>query len=161
MSTLYTIGHSNGGIEPFNSVLREHGVTLLADVRSRPRSRFAHFNGRALSQSLRDASIEYIYMGDQLGGMPRDPAWSEKWKQGRIDPDVIAHLRDQVHWREGIDRLGTLVMSTKNAVCIMCSERDPSNCHRSAVAEDVAATVPALQIAHLGAARPATQQRLL
>ena len=161
MSTLYTIGHSNGGIEPFVSALHEHAVTLLIDVRSKPRSRFAQFNGRPLQAHLRDAGIDYAYMGDQLGGMPRDPSWATRWKQGGVDPTVIDHLRSTEHWRDGIAALASIV-SKNDATCIMCSEREPANCHRAAVAEDVAAAVPALAITHVVAARPApAQQRLL
>nr|MBP9503412.1 DUF488 family protein [Promineifilum sp.] len=36
---IYTIGHSTRSLEEFIALLREHGVTLVADVRTVPRSR--------------------------------------------------------------------------------------------------------------------------
>jgi hypothetical protein len=37
---VYTIGHSNGTVEKFVRLLRLHAITAVADVRSRPYSRF-------------------------------------------------------------------------------------------------------------------------
>ena len=37
---IFTIGHSNHPIERFLGLLREHGITTVADVRSTPASRF-------------------------------------------------------------------------------------------------------------------------
>ena len=33
---LYTIGHSNHSIDTFLDLLREHGIAVVIDVRSRP-----------------------------------------------------------------------------------------------------------------------------
>ena len=42
---LFTIGHSNHTVETFVTLLRQHGITAIGDVRSRPHSRFLpHFN---------------------------------------------------------------------------------------------------------------------
>jgi hypothetical protein len=38
--TIYTIGHSKRPIEQLVSMLQEHGVRLLADIRTLPRSRW-------------------------------------------------------------------------------------------------------------------------
>jgi uncharacterized protein (DUF488 family) len=152
-AALFTIGHSNVSLGTFLSALADNGVRRLVDVRSKPRSRFAQFNGRALATSLDEHGIAYTFMGDQLGGMPRDPGVAAMWKQGGINPMVIAHLRTTDHWREGIAALCAQVVNGKDAIAIMCSEGDPMKCHRSAVAEDAIAALPTLRVVHIAVGR--------
>ena len=72
--TLYTIGHSDHSIPEFVGLLRQHGITLVADVRSQPYSRWTHqFNRETLAHDLAEAGIDYGFMGDALGGRPVDP----------------------------------------------------------------------------------------
>jgi uncharacterized protein (DUF488 family) len=53
-----TIGHSTHPLEAFIHMLRGHGVTLVADVRTVPRSRHnPQFNRETLPQALEAASI--------------------------------------------------------------------------------------------------------
>jgi uncharacterized protein (DUF488 family) len=58
---LFTIGHSNHPIEHFLELLRRHGIEAIADVRSRPYSRFVpHFSNPHLTPSAqgRDPQLE-------------------------------------------------------------------------------------------------------
>lgn len=58
---IYTVGHSNHTIEHFLALLQRHGITLLADVRSTPYSRFnPQFRRDSLAVSLNEAGIEYL-----------------------------------------------------------------------------------------------------
>jgi uncharacterized protein (DUF488 family) len=55
---LFSIGHSNHEIDAFISLLRKHGVTAVADVRSHPYSRFLpHFNRASLQEFLTKEGI--------------------------------------------------------------------------------------------------------
>jgi uncharacterized protein (DUF488 family) len=137
----------------FLSALTGNRITRLADVRSKPRSRFAQFNGRALAASLDEHGIGYSFMGDQLGGMPRDPDIAAMWKQGGINPVVIAHLRTTDHWRAGIVALCREITNDARPIAIMCSEGDPTKCHRSAIAEDCVAALPSLRVVHIAVGR--------
>src|SRR5258707_4028822 len=75
ISPLYTIGHSTHPIDRFAELLAAHDITALGDVRSFPRSRFnPQFNRDRLEAALRDPAIAYVFLGDQLGGKPHDPA---------------------------------------------------------------------------------------
>lgn len=66
--TIFTIGHSNTGIESLVGLLRQHGITVVADVRSQPYSRFLpHFSREPLKISLQDAGIRYVFLGRELG----------------------------------------------------------------------------------------------
>ena len=63
-----TIGHSTRTIEDFIAMLAGHGVTLLVDVRSVPRSRHnPQFNAESLPASLAAAHIGYAHAAG-LGG---------------------------------------------------------------------------------------------
>ena len=73
--TLYTIGHSAHSPEKLLKLLEENGVETLIDVRSQPRSRWApHANPQSLGRLLQGIGAEYLWMGDSLGGRPKDPS---------------------------------------------------------------------------------------
>ena len=65
--TIFTIGHSTHSIEDFVALLRRHGITAVADVRSQPYGRLDHFNRENLSAALKASGIEYVFLGEQLG----------------------------------------------------------------------------------------------
>src|SRR5690242_90752 len=68
---LLTIGHSNRSLEEFIGMLKAHGVELLVDVRTVPRSRYnPQFNLENLPDSLRAVGIEHAHMPG-LGGLRR------------------------------------------------------------------------------------------
>jgi uncharacterized protein (DUF488 family) len=120
----YTIGHSNHPIEKFLALLRQHGITLLADVRSTPASRFnPQFNRKALERSLAEAHIEYVFLGEALGARASDPTCYE---DGRVSYDKLAATES---FQQGIDRLEAQMSSHR--VAIMCAEKEPLGCHRT------------------------------
>lgn len=152
---LRTVGHGNRSAEELIGLLKDAGVSYVVDVRSIPHSaRFPHFGSQALRSSLRRAGIDYIYMGDLLGGkpLPNDEAEDTEWKQGHLDVRLVASLRRTPRWREGVQRLAALVKSRADVNeqgCLLCSETDPTKCHRSFVALDVATELPGLEVSHL------------
>jgi uncharacterized protein (DUF488 family) len=57
-----TIGHSTRPLEEFIAILQGHSVTLVADVRTVPRSRQnSQFNRKTLPVSLKVAGTRIIY----------------------------------------------------------------------------------------------------
>jgi uncharacterized protein (DUF488 family) len=119
-----TIGHSNHPIDRFVGLLQAQGVTVLADVRSIPASRFApQFRQAALKASLNAAGIGYVWLGEGLGGKPKDKSL---WRNGAPDFQRIAASPT---FRADLDRLLTVVKSER--VAIMCAERTPQDCHRA------------------------------
>src|SRR5262245_49162585 len=70
---IYTIGHSTRSLEELVALLRDNGVTRLADIRRYPGSRrFPHFSREALERSLPEHGIAYVHV-PELGGR-RKPA---------------------------------------------------------------------------------------
>jgi len=147
---LYTAGHSTHELRDFVDMLNAYDVEVVADVRSKPRSRLPHFDQVPLQEALEDAGISYRQLGDRLGGMPRDPRVADRWRQGHLDASIVAHLRSTEEWQDGISEL-TGVISRRGGtnVCIICSEADANECHRKAVALDAAAALPGLEIVHI------------
>lgn len=127
---IYSIGHSNHPIEHFVSLLQQHRISCLVDVRSAPYSRFSpHFRKRALEAHLRDAGIEYSYLGDALGGRPGE---SRDFKPADIaDYETIAA---QPWFRAGLRQLLEIARSRRGAM--MCSEENPGRCHRNLLIAD-------------------------
>lgn len=121
---LFTIGHSN--LEPpvFLETLEKCEVSILADVRSRPRSfRFPQFNQDALAETLSSSGIKYLFLGEELGGRPEDP------KAYRADGLVDYRARRKSRgFQMGLERI--LSELEDRSVALMCAEEEPLTCHR-------------------------------
>ena len=123
-SVIYTIGHSTHSIDKFIYMLKQHGITALADVRSAPYSRFnPQFNKEKLDTSLKKAGITYVFLGKELGARPNDPTC---YINGRADFLSIAKRSE---FQEGLDRV--IKGSEKYRVALMCAEKEPLDCHRT------------------------------
>lgn len=122
--TVYTVGHSNQSMERFLDLLRQYKIEVLVDVRSAPYSRYVpHFNQRELQAAITDAGLRYVYLGVELGGRPADESLYDA--EGHARYDLIAQTE---LFRSGIERV--LRGAAQYCVALMCSEEDPSECHR-------------------------------
>jgi uncharacterized protein (DUF488 family) len=122
--TVWTIGHSNHPLETFLDLLVQHRIGLLVDVRSSPYSRHVpHFGREALCSALKDRAIEYLFLGDLLGGRAED--WQFYDAAGHVLYDRVAQSPP---FRQGIDRL--LAATENSRLAMLCGEEDPSDCHR-------------------------------
>jgi hypothetical protein len=62
----------------------------------------------------------------------------------------MASIRASAEWHDGIAELSRLVASSPDiSLCILCSERNPMECHRKAVALDLTRSIPGIEILHL------------
>ena len=121
---LFTVGHSNHSEEHFVNLLVQHAIQVLADVRTQPFSKYTpHFNRENLQDSLRLKRIKYLFMGDQLGGRP-----SGEQFYGTDGHVLYYQLADADFFLKGLERLQQGIQSFR--VAMMCSEEDPSVCHR-------------------------------
>lgn len=122
--TMFTVGHSTHSPEVFLGLLTPHDVDIVVDVRSRPSSAYnPQFNRAVFSSWLAPAQVRYVWMGDELGGKPSDSRFYDD--EGHVRYDLIA---DDPLFRAGVRRL--LGVAAKCRVAIVCSEEDPSECHR-------------------------------
>lgn len=121
--SVLTIGHSTHPAEAFLTLLRQAGVTAVADVRSAPYSRHApQFNSDALKSELRSAGMVYSFLGKELGGRPRD---RRSYTDGVADYEKMAATDE---FQRGLGRV--VEGARKYRIALMCSEQDPLGCHR-------------------------------
>ena len=159
---LFSIGHSNISAERFIAMLHSAGVAAVADVRSTPVSRFCPwFSAKNLAPLLGRSGVRYSAYGDALGGRPRD---AELYRAGVADYEAMAR---QPNFEAGLQRLMSDAARCRGSgvVCLMCSEREPLDCHRCLLVARALA-LRGLAVGHIhhdGAIEPhaATEQRLL
>jgi uncharacterized protein (DUF488 family) len=122
---IYTIGYGNRSIENFIQLLATYHIQYLVDIRSFPYSRpHADFSKAALMLHLKKASVQYVFMGDALGGRPVDQSC---YVDGKVD---YTKVKDSSNYQKGIQRLQT-AFQKQLTVALMCSELRPQECHRS------------------------------
>ena len=123
-STVFTIGHSIHDLSRFISLLLQHEVTALCDVRSQPYSRVnPQFNRECLKDALKQSGIAYVFLGKELGARTDNRSCYEN---GRVVYDRIARTS---LFAKGLDRIEDGL--SKYRISLMCAEKEPLNCHRT------------------------------
>ncbi len=120
MAVIYSLGHSNRSGQAFLELLQRHDVELVADVRRRPISRFAHFNRDMLAALLDDHDVDYVHI-EPLGAYR--PGGYPAWMQTRA-------------WQQAYREL--VVLARRQTAAFMCAERLPQQCHRRYIARRLA-----------------------
>ena len=125
-NTIYTIGHGNRKQEDLLDFLTKYKIQYVIDVRSQPYSKYSPaFNQNDIKYFLETHGLNYVFMGDSIGGRPNDPTCYDK--EGKVDYEV---LKDKEFFLNGIDRLITASEKEINVI-LLCSESKPVECHRS------------------------------
>jgi uncharacterized protein (DUF488 family) len=120
---VFTVGHSTHSWERFVALLRTAEVTAVADVRTSPYSRlYPHFNREDLREELRLDGLSYVFLAKELGGRPSDRSF---YCEGVADYEKMAQASE---FKNGLDRV--IEGAKKYRIALMCSERDPLDCHR-------------------------------
>lgn len=123
-NSVLTIGHSTHSVAKFLSLLQQHVITAIADVRSTPISRYAsQFNRYAVERCLRDVDIKYVFLGAELGARTNDVTC---YLDGRVQ---YSRLAQTAAFASGIERL--LKGAEVERIAIMCTEQEPLDCHRT------------------------------
>lgn len=107
---LFTIGHSNHSADKFLKLVKDAGITMLVDVRSKPNSRFPHFKRDNLIQMVRANGVDYRWGGQVLGGLAH---YGVEHGMFKAKMDAVLAL--------GVD----------HKVALLCSEGKPCECHRA------------------------------
>lgn len=134
---ILTVGHSTRPISAFLELLAAHRVKLLIDVRTIPRSRHnPQFNSDQLARSLSESGIGYLHMAE-LGGLRHacrdsvNTAWRNLSFRGYAD------YMQTSEFEKALNELMRLAQERRTA--IMCAEAVPWRCHRSLIADALAA----------------------
>jgi len=139
---LFTIGYGARSVDELIAVLAANRIAYLIDVRTAPYSKFKpEFSKDLLQYHIERAGMRYLFMGDTLGGQPKDPACHT---DGKVDYDKV---RAQPFFQAGIERLKKAFEQQRRAA-LMCSEGRPEQCHRSKLIGEAlaAAGVPVCHI---------------
>lgn len=121
---ILTIGHSTHSFDFFLELLRTHGVTAIADVRSSPFSRAnPQYNRKPFADGLRARGIAYVFLGRELGARPNDPSC---YLNGRVQ---YSRLAEAPWFRKGLERVAR--GSSRHRIALMCAEKEPLECHRT------------------------------
>jgi uncharacterized protein (DUF488 family) len=150
---VFTVGHSTRSAEEFVALLKAHGIELLVDVRTVPRSRHnPQFNRDTLPETLRRAGIEYLHLAE-LGGLrkAREDSINTGWRN--LSFRGFADYMQTPEFESGLARLMDLAKTRRAAV--MCAEAVPWRCHRSLIGDAlVARGAEVLELSGITRAQP-------
>jgi len=122
---ILTIGYGQRSPADLVVQVKSHGVAFVIDVRSNPVSKFQpEFGKSELEPFLKTSGIQYVFMGDTLGGRPTDPTC---YNDGHVVYDTV---REREFFKTGIGRLQH-ASDGGHRICLLCAERKPEDCHRS------------------------------
>ena len=130
---IYTIGHSTHSADAFLALLRMHGVTQLADVRTMPMSRrHPHFNKDSLEKFLAASGIRYRHLGG-LGGLrkPRRDSTNTAWKHPSFR-GYADYMETEAFDRAFRELVG---FASAGPTAVMCAEAVWWRCHRQLLAD--------------------------
>jgi uncharacterized protein (DUF488 family) len=146
VTTLYTIGHGNRAAEDFAALLAGARVECLVDVRAYPRSRRnPQFARMALDPVLKAHAIQYVWEGESLGGMRRPRGDSP---HAALEDAAHRGYADHMATPEFHDALERLIaIGNRRVTAFMCAETLPEHCHRSFIADALAAR--GIEVLHL------------
>jgi uncharacterized protein (DUF488 family) len=145
MKSIATIGYEGATVAGFLETLQADGVKLLVDVRAVASSRRPGFAKTALAANLASVGIEYLHL--RALGTPADGrAAARAGDHGALRRIYLAHLATPAA-QEAVTELAQLIDDGPR-VCLLCLEADASRCHRSFIAEALAAKSP-LDVANL------------
>lgn len=114
---IFTLGTSARPLAEFIAILKSRDIKAVADVRRFPTSRFSYFRAKDLAAALAEQGIEYIPMGEELGGY-RDGGYRAFTATAGFEQGLAA-LED---------------VARREATAVICAERLPWQCHRRFIA---------------------------
>jgi len=135
--TVYTIGHSMRTMEELVSLLGSFNISILADIRTIPRSRHnPQFNADALSSALRGRGLRYVHL-PRLGGLrhTRKDSPNTGWRNASFRG--FADYMLTAEFEAGLAELRS--WTAEGPVALMCAEAVPWRCHRSLIADSLTA----------------------
>lgn len=149
MERLATIGVYGWDLRSFTSALGDGGIGVVADVRQRRGVRgreYSWANAQRLQAALADAGVAYRHFKElapttelrQLQYAEDDRLGVGKRSRSLLAPEYVERYSDEILDHVDLDEIvGELPRGA--APALLCVERDPEACHRSLVAQRLAA----------------------
>ncbi|MEM2532743.1 MAG: DUF488 domain-containing protein [Candidatus Nezhaarchaeales archaeon] len=110
---VWTIGYGSRSKEQLLNMLKASRIEVVVDVRRWPTSKLKDFKRENMEKWLKEANINYIWMGETLGGYR---------KEGYEN-----HMNTKT-FKQGLKTLLKLI--SEKRVCLLCLEVSPRGCHR-------------------------------
>jgi uncharacterized protein (DUF488 family) len=156
LPVVWTVGHSTRTLETLAGLVREHGVTTVADVRTVPRSRHnPQWNRDGLADALGVHGLRYVHL-PELGGL-RHPR-RDSVNTGLRNAGFRGYA-DYMQTEMFEESLAALVRRARSeAVAVMCAEAVPWRCHRSLIAD--ALTARGIRVEHIVGVGPSPPHTL-
>ncbi|MDQ8731753.1 DUF488 domain-containing protein [Bradyrhizobium sp. LHD-71] len=133
---LFTIGYEQTPPKAVLDEIENAGVKLLVDVRAVASSRRPGFSKGQLASGLKERGIGYLHLRGL--GTPKEGRLAARSGDIKALEKIYAKHLKTPQAREGMDELAALV-DKSGPVCILCYERDHTNCHRRFIAEIIEA----------------------
>lgn len=133
---LFTIGYEKARPQALLDELKKAKVQLLVDTRAVAASRRPGFSQRQLSASLDENGIGYLHL-QKLG----TPAEGRKANHAGDMKRFWQVYEKQLRTPEAKSEMEALLALVRSGqrICLLCYERDASQCHRQRIAEIVRA----------------------
>jgi uncharacterized protein (DUF488 family) len=129
---LFTIGYEQTPAKAVLDELEQAGVKLLVDVRAVAASRRPGFSKNQLAAGLDERGISYLHLRGL--GTPKDGRDAARGGKFDVLHKIYAKHLKTPQAKEELDELSALVKKS-GPVCILCYERDHTQCHRQWIAE--------------------------
>lgn len=153
---VFTIGHPNHPLNRFLTLLAQHEIETLVDIRRFPGSRkHPHFNQGNLAAALQETGIEYRWIEALGGRRHKQPEYSPNLGLRNEGFRNYADYMLTKEFHQGIDEL--LKLAKKKRTAFMCAEGLFWQCHRRLVSDFLLANEITVQhIVANGELRPHT-----
>jgi|Deesub1362B_J571_1020462.scaffolds.fasta_scaffold00085_61 uncharacterized protein (DUF488 family) len=122
---VFSMGHSTRDFKDFVFLLKKYYIKNAVDIRRYPFSRkFPHFNRDFLEDNLKRNGINYLWLGELLGGR-------RKSGKGKLWSGYLKHMQTE-DFKKGIEKIEELIK--KGNTVFFCAEKLFFKCHRKFIA---------------------------
>ncbi len=143
MGIIAGVGYEGRSVDDVVETVSRAGVGVVVDVRLNAISRKAGLSKRRLDGYLAEAGIRYVHM--PALGNPKDN------RDGFRKGDSAARSRyDEILSNGSSSAVDELIeLASSEVVALLCYERDASQCHRSAVTDELLRRQPSIEVIDL------------
>lgn len=142
---LFTMGFTKKSAKEFFELLTKNDIKKLIDIRLNNISQLAGFSkGNDLEYFLKElCEIQYNH---NVNLAPSKNILNDYKKKKITWSQYEKNFYDLLDHRNIKDTLSNYLEKEMGAVCLLCSESTPENCHRRLVAEYIKEALPDLEI---------------
>ena len=141
---IYTLGFSHKSAEEFFDILHDSGVRRVVDIRRSNTNQLAGFTKKDDLRYFLQAILDMPYT-HELALAPS----ADLMRAYRHDEVGFDEFSKQLREEYGAGEVSSLDQSLFNDAVLLCSEADPSTCHRLVAAEYLAEVWDDVEIVHL------------